>query len=47
MKTPEVRSEVDATLANLGLDEGVLAKRAYGRAQYRIGEDPTKIGTVN
>lgn len=44
MQTPEIRAEIDQALAKFGPDEGILAKRAYGRSQYRIGED--EIGTV-
>ena len=44
MQTPEVRSELDAALAALKPEEGTWAKRAYGQAQYRIGETPSVIG---
>ena len=35
MNTPEIRSEIDATLANMKPNEGKAIKRAYGRSQFR------------
>ena len=35
MNTPEIRSEIDATLANMEPNEGKAIKRAYGRSQFR------------
>ena len=44
MKSETTRAEIDAALAKLGSDEGKLAKRAYGRSQFRIGEEPSTVG---
>lgn len=46
MKNAAAREEVSNFIAGLGENEGKLIKRAYGRAQYRIGEDPKSIGKV-
>ena len=44
MKSETTRAEIDTALAKLGSDEGKLAKRAYGRSQFRIGEEPSTVG---
>ena len=46
MKNAAAREEVSDFIAGLGENEGKLIKRAYGRAQYRIGENPESIGKV-
>lgn len=46
MKNAAAREEVSDFIAGLGENEGKLIKRAYGRAQYRIGENPKSIGKV-
>lgn len=44
MQNEAVRQEIDAALASLKEGEGKLMKRAYGRSQFRIGEEPKTDG---
>ena len=44
MQNEPVRNELDKLIASLGENEGKLLKRAYGRSQYRISEEPGTVG---
>lgn len=44
MQNEAVRQEIDAALTGLKENEGKLMKRAYGRSQFRIGEEPKTDG---
>lgn len=44
MKDKNVRAAIDARLAGMEPNEGKLAKRAYGRSQFRIDEEPGTVG---